>query len=52
MRDWKTSLVGAVLIAVGLALFMVGPEEHQPDGIIVIVTGLGFVAAKDGAKGG
>lgn len=47
MRDWKTSLVGVVLVLTGLALLKFGPEDHAIEGSAIIAAGVGFIVARD-----
>lgn len=45
MKNWKTSLVGGILILAGVALSCTG---NVPVGATVVTMGVGFLMAKDG----
>ncbi len=45
--SWKTTLAGIALIAGGITLIILQPEEKLETGIALIVTGAGLIAARD-----
>ena len=49
MKDFKTTLVGLVLIGVG-AFLCIETRKASPDAIAIMTTGAGFIAAADSKK--
>jgi len=48
MKSWKTTLVGWVLIGVGIYEFITTKQWQQP--ALCIATGIGLICAKDSNK--